>query len=165
MYFDFEENRPDTPTIASPLSLREGVLVSIVVHLLFVIALLVTPQLPFMKELAQKRVEAAEHERQREIEEARKNARFVFVQPKVDLRAQTPPDRAELSDIDRRAQTVERAPNPTNPLPFARGNSAERVEAASPAKPAPPQSTTTVPPTPRIRRPRSRPAPASVASC
>ena len=140
MYFDFEENRPDTPTIASPLSLREGVLVSIVVHLLFVIALLVTPQLPFMKELAQKRVEAAEQQRLREIEEARKNARFVFVQPKVDLRAQTPPDRAELSDIDRRAQTVERAPNPTNALPFARGNSPERVEAASPTKPTSPQT-------------------------
>jgi TonB family protein len=140
MYFDFEENRPDTPTIASPLSLREGVLVSIVVHLLFVIALLVTPQLPFMKELQQQRVEAAEQQRLRELEEARQNARFVFVQPKVDLRAPKPPERAELSDIDRRAQSVERAPNPTNAMPFARGNSPEKVEATSPATATPQQA-------------------------
>jgi TonB family protein len=49
-----------------------------------------------------------------------------------------------LSDIDRKARTVERAPNPTNSMPFSRGNSPERIEAAEPAQPrgrenAPPQ--------------------------
>jgi TonB family protein len=38
--------------------------------------------------------------------------------------------------MDRRRQTVERAPNPTNSMPFARGNSPERIESAAPA-PAP----------------------------
>jgi TonB family protein len=137
MYFDFEENRPDTPTIVSPLSLREGVLMSIVIHLLFVIAMLIAPKLPFMKALEQQRVEAIEQERLRQLEEARRNARFVFVQPRVDLKAQKPPEIAELSDIDRRAQTVERAPKPTNSMPFARGNSSERIESASPARPSP----------------------------
>jgi len=137
MYFDFEENRPDTPTIASPLSMREGVLLSIVIHLLFVISLLVMPELPFMKALEQQRVEAREQERLKALQEARENARFVFVQPKVDIRAPKPPDVAELSDIDRRARTVERAPNPTNPLPFSRGNSPERIESSAPTRPNP----------------------------
>jgi TonB family protein len=137
MYFDFEENRPDTPTIASPLSMREGVLLSIVIHLLFVIALLVLPEMPFMKALEQQRVEAREQERLKQLQEARENARFVFVQPKVDIRAPKPPDVAELSDIDRRARTVERVPNPTNPLPFSRGNSPERIESSAPTRPNP----------------------------
>jgi TonB family protein len=54
----------------------------------------------------------------------------------VDLRAPEPPRIADLSDMDRRRQTVERAPNPTNSMPFARGNSPERIESAAPA-PAP----------------------------
>jgi TonB family protein len=137
MYFDFEENRPDTPTIASPLSMREGVLLSIVIHLLFVISLLVMPELPFMKALEQQRVEAREQERLKELQEARENARFVFVQPKVDIRAPKPPEVAELSDIDRRARTVERAPDPRNALPFSRGNSPERIESSAPTRPNP----------------------------
>ena len=137
MYFDLGENRPDTPTIASPLSMREGVLLSIVLHLLFIIAILITPQLPFIKALQEQAVEAREQERLRQLEEARQNARFVFVQPRVDLRAPKPPEVAELSDLDRRRQTVERAPNPTNSMPFSRGNSPERIESAAPAKPSP----------------------------
>ena len=137
MYFDLGENRPDTPTIVSPLTMREGVLLSIVIHLLFIIAILVAPQLPFIQALQEQAVEAREQERLRQLEEARKNARFVFVQPRVDLQAQTPPEIAELSDIDRRRQTVERAPDPANSMPFSRGNSPERIESAAPAKPTP----------------------------
>jgi TonB family protein len=140
MYFDFDDARPDTPTIARPLSSREGVLLSIIIHLLVVIALLVGPRLPWVREaMERKRQELAEQARL-EQERLREQARFVFVQPKLEMRA-TPPPRADLSDLDRRARTVERAPNPTNPLPFARGNSPERIEAdPGPApKAAPPQ--------------------------
>jgi TonB family protein len=146
MYFDFEENRPDTPTIASPLSMREGVLLSIVIHLLCVIALLVVPEMPFMKALEQQRVEAREQQRIKERQEARENARFVFVQPKVDIQAPKPPEVAELSDIDRRARTVERAQKPTNPLPFSRGNSPERIESSAPTQPNPQPSAPEEPP-------------------
>jgi len=38
MYFDFEDYRPDTPRIPTAISIREAVLVSVVVHLLAVIA-------------------------------------------------------------------------------------------------------------------------------
>jgi TonB family protein len=35
-----------------------------------------------------------------------------------------------MSDQDRVAQSLQKAPNPTNPLPYSRGNTTERVEAA-----------------------------------
>jgi TonB family protein len=52
------------------------------------------------------------------------------VQPRLDMPAERPPERAEASDLDRRARTPEPTPEPSNPLPAARGNSAERVEAS-----------------------------------
>jgi outer membrane biosynthesis protein TonB len=60
--------------------------------------------------------------------------RFVFMQPRVE----TPPPaaprpEAPASDRDRVAQAPERAERPTNPLPFARGNSPERIEAPPPS--------------------------------
>lgn len=137
MYFNFEDNRPDTPTIVSPLSTREGVLLSIVVHLLTVIAILVGPELPFMKAMEERRLQAIEEQRRKMLEEQRNNARFVYVQPRIDMKAPKPPERAELSDIDREARTVERAKNPTNPLPFSRGNSPERIEGDAAEKPQP----------------------------
>lgn len=139
MYFDFEDHRPDTPTIPRPMSAREVVLITLNLHLVMLVAILLGPKLPFIRALEAKR-QLAEAQVQRELEEQRKSARFVFVEPKVDIKALTPPARAELSDQDRRARTVERAPNPTNSMPFSRGNSAERMEASAPAavaRPAP----------------------------
>jgi hypothetical protein len=61
--------------------------------------------------------------------------RFVFVQPRNDTTARKAPALGDSSDKDRNARS-KRAPNPTNPLPFSRGNSPERVE--TPAPPPPP---------------------------
>ena len=138
MYFDFEDHRPDTPTIPRPMSRREVVLITINLHLVIAMAILLGPKLPFIKALEARR-EMAQAEMQRQLEQ-QKSARFVFVEPRVDLRAPTPPQRADLSDVDRRARTVERAPKPTNSMPFSRGNSPERMEsadAAGPRGPAP----------------------------
>lgn len=127
MYFDFWDNRPDTPRLSSPLTPREKGMATIVIHLLLIILVLVWPELPWVK--------AAEAQRQQELEarqqvlaEQRENPRFVFMQPKVEMQA-APPERAELSDLDRRAASIERPVEPKNPMPFARGNSTERVEA------------------------------------
>jgi TonB family protein len=126
MYFDFEDYRPDTPRIDSPISKREGVLLSIVLHALFVVLILVLPPLGQAQRLAAiKRAEELALARQQQAAEQR---RFVFVQPRVDLEALRAPERAELSDKDRQARAPERAPDPANALPFSRGNSAERVE-------------------------------------
>jgi TonB family protein len=147
MYFDFEDRHPDTPRLDSSFSRRESVVYSVLFHLVAVLGVIYVPQLPFVREAAERARKAA-LEQQRLIEQRqRENARFVFVQPRIDMPAPTPPPRAELSDQDRMAQTLQRPPNPTNPLPYARGNSSERVEAEQAQRargdgPAPDPSTT-----------------------
>jgi TonB family protein len=122
MYFDFEDDRPDISPVGQAISWREGVLISIIVHLLMVIVLLTFPRLfPYDAEAARARALAAQPERPQE------STRFVFVQPRVDTPAPTPPPRAVPSDMDRQARTRERAPKPFNPEPFARGNTPERT--------------------------------------
>jgi TonB family protein len=125
------------------------VLLSIVFHLLIVILILIGPSLPFVRAAEERRQQALEELRRKELERQRENARFVFVQPRVDIPASKPREHTELSDIHRRARTVERAPNPTNRLPFARGNSVERIEAEPlpPARRTPPE--TPAPPAPQ----------------
>jgi TonB family protein len=153
MYFDFEDQRPDTPTLARPLSPREGVMLSVIIHLLAVILILLGPHLPFMKAMQVRREQALEAQRQRELQQQRENRQFVFVQPRVDVRAPKPPPRADLSDMDRQARTTERAPRPTNPLPFARGNTFERTEASPPT-----EARRTAPPEPEAPQPQPDPS-------
>ena len=67
------------------------------------------------------------------------------MQPRVEVR-QPPPPRADLSDLDRRAASIERPPDPRNSMPFARGNSPERIDSEP------------------VAGPRDRPEPATSAS-
>jgi TonB family protein len=127
MYFDFWDNRPDTPRLSSAMTPREKGLLAIVVHLLAVILILVWPQLPWVKQAEAKRQQELEAQRLQQLQQ-REQPRFVFMQPKVEMRA-TPPPRAELSDLDRRAASIEKPAEPKNPLPFARGNTTERIDA------------------------------------
>jgi TonB family protein len=119
MYLDFEDYRPDIQPIGRAISWREGVLLSIIVHLAGIILLLLAPQLFPFEPSRQPAVV---------IPDQTQAPRFVFVQPRLDMRAPRPPDRGEPSDQDRLARAPERAPKPTDPLPFSRGNSPERVE-------------------------------------
>lgn len=125
-------------------------MLSVAAHIVALIALMFLPQLPIFQaspEDLQRREELLRRMQDNE------NPTFVFVQPRVDLEAQKPPDRAAPSDLDRRASTPERAPAPLNSQPFARGNSPERTESAealrgpeapSPPTPAPPQPETQI---------------------
>jgi TonB family protein len=139
MYFDFEDYRPDTPTIASPLSRREGVMLSIMLHMGAVIFILLAPDLPFFKRMQEEAARVAELQRQEALRRQEESPQFVFVQPRLDVPAPKPPPRAELSDKDRQARALERSTNPANPLPFSRGNSAERTDTERPSagRPAP----------------------------
>ena len=102
MYFEFEDYKPDITPVGSVISWREGVLLSIIVHLAGVILVLMSPQIFEVNRAAiLARQAAIDAERPQEPE------RFVFVQPEVDLKALKPPPRAE---------------------PFSRGNTRERVE-------------------------------------
>jgi len=133
MYFDLEDYRPDIKGIERVISWREGILLSVIVHLASVIVLLVWPKL-FPVDLEKQRQREALLAAQLEKARQQDRPRFVFVQPQVDLRALKPPPRAELSDQDREARTREKPPNPTNPMPMSRGNTSERVEASQPER-------------------------------
>jgi TonB family protein len=123
MYFDFDDYRPDTPRVMTAISWREGVLLSVIFHLLMVITLILSPRLfQVDPEVARARALAIAQQRERE------SAKFVFVQPRLDTEALKPPDRADSSDKDRAARAPEQAPKPENESPFARGNTPERVE-------------------------------------
>ena len=127
IHFDIDDRYQDDNVVGHAINRRDGVLLSVIFHTLAAVALIIGPQLPMFQptpeELEQQQ---AELERQRETAAQR----MVFVDPKVDIPALRPPDRAELSDIDRQAQDPVIARAPENPLPFSRGNSSERVESA-----------------------------------
>jgi TonB family protein len=112
-------------------------LLTVIAYLLLVILALAWPHLAFVKAYEAQRQQELEKIRQAELQRQRDSARFVFVAPRVDLETKVPKLLADLSDKSRRAQSVERAPNPTNPLPFSRGNSPERIEANASRTPRP----------------------------
>ncbi|HWN85877.1 MAG TPA: hypothetical protein VNN99_12020, partial [Vicinamibacterales bacterium] len=129
IHFDFEDRYQDELVVGSAISRREGTILSIVIHVLVILAILFGGRLAFFQptpeELEQRRLEVLQQQ-----EEAERNRqRFVFVQPRVDRPAPAPPPRPELSDLDRRAESPQVSRQPENPLPFSRGNSAERAEA------------------------------------
>ncbi|MDQ3211082.1 MAG: TonB C-terminal domain-containing protein [Acidobacteriota bacterium] len=139
MYFNFEDYRPDTPTLPRSLTRLEVVLLTIVIYLSGIILILVSPHLPWVKAWEAARQQAVAEQQKQELQRQRDNARFVFMAPQIDKPAPKPPPRAELSDIDRKAATVERAPKPANDMPFSRGNTIERMEAGRPPA-APPEA-------------------------
>jgi len=144
IHFDLEERYEDEHVVGSAITRREAIAYGVIVHLLILAAFILGPRLGLFQPSPQE-LEAQRQEQLRQIEE--QNRRFVFVQPKLDMKAKTPPPRAELSDVDRKAQAPEKAPQPQNPLPYSRGNSAERTEAdegertkvQEPPQPTPPQ--------------------------
>jgi TonB family protein len=139
MYFDFDDHRPDTPSIPRPMSTREVVLITANLHLLVLVGILLGPKIPFVKAIIEQRQQAqAELQREQLERQQQERPRFVFMAPSLQ-RPVPPPKRAELSDIDRRARTMERAPNPQNDLPFSRGNSSERLDSTPDVKAPPTQ--------------------------
>jgi TonB family protein len=146
MYFDFEDHRPDTPLLDRPLTRLEQLLLTVIAYLLIVIFVILYPRMPWVKAAEAARLQRLEEQRQKQQEEQRDQPRFVFVQPRVEMETKVPPTRAELSDRTRRAQTMERAPDPKNDVAFSRGNSGEKIisdaakERPQPSEPAPPPS-------------------------
>lgn len=123
MYLDFDDHRPETPSVPPVISRREGILLSLVVHLSLTILYLVMPAswfapaaVPYTPPVPQE------------------NVQFVMMEPLRDI-PKPPPPQAEASDIDRRATTLERPPVPENPAPFSEGNSPDKVVGAPPVEP------------------------------
>src|SRR5262245_33938886 len=110
MYFDIEDYRPDTPRSPSVISVREGVLLSIIVHLGLVIAFLLMPKSFF--ETAQ-RLLPVPHD----------PVKFITIAPPVPSERNT---------------TREQPPKAENPEPFSRGTTPEKVLGAPTERPAGP---------------------------
>src|SRR4051812_20968040 len=124
MYFDFEDYHPSIEPVGRALTGLEMVLLTIIFHLLTVILVLVSPQwLPrFLPKFLQTVPPPIA------LQQPRQEPRFVFVQPRLERPVPKAPDRAEPSDLDRRAAAPQRAQKPDNPLPYSRGNSPDRIE-------------------------------------
>ena len=98
MYFDFDGRYNDYTPVGGGLRRWDGVVLSVVVHAVLVVVALFISTL----DLFDRSQRIAEIE-QKLAEERRERPQFVFVQPRVDLKALNPPPRAEASDIDRKA--------------------------------------------------------------
>lgn len=138
MYLDFEDHRPETPSVPPVISRREGVLLSLVLHLSLTIAYLVMPKGFFEREVVPVAPVPAQAPEDR--------VQFVMMEPLME-RSVPPPPQAEASDLDRRAATIERPPTPENAAPFSRGNTPDKVVGAPPVEP-PGGDRGTGPPTP-----------------
>lgn len=128
LHFDFDGRHDDLDGVGSAISRREAVLVSLLVHAVLVIVMLVMPdsltQTAFVPD-AVVPVQARED-------------RLPFMLVETAPQPPRAPDRPRVaSDQDRRASSPERAPQPSNDMPFSRGNSADMVD-GSPVPPAPP---------------------------
>ena len=155
IHFDFEDRYEDELVVGSALPIRDGVLLSVIAHVLILIWFQFGPNLHLFQ-ASPEELEARRQELLRQQEKERDDRRFVFVQPRVDLEALKPNPRADLSDLDRQAQARERAVKPENPLPFARGNSSERVEAAPQEQAKGPETPVKPDPTPPQPEPQEQ---------
>ena len=140
MYFNFDDRQPDFERIDGAISWREGLLLSLVVHLLGILAIVMVPELlPGLVAALSPDTSAVEQRMAAMREQEAADRRFVFVQPRAEFEARRPPQNPELSDRDRSIMTpYERTPEPTNPLPYSRGNTPERIDQpATPEAPRP----------------------------
>ena len=132
MYIDFEDHRPEPPSIESAISRREAVMLSVFLHVGLLALFLFAPRIPFIQQLLMQSAEQQQAEQERlqqlQMQQQQQQPRFVFVQPRIDMKAERPRDTASLADQDRVAQTTQRAPEATNSQPLSRGNSLEFVE-------------------------------------
>ena len=143
-FFDFDGRHDDLDGVGSAISRREAVLVSLLAHAVFVIIALLTPDAPWMAAATAVPVVPAQQQ---------ESLPFMLVE--AAPRPSPPPERPRVaSDVDRRAASAERAPQPSNDMPLSRGNSADMVD-GNPAPPSPPMRgpATPAPPSPAVTPP------------
>jgi TonB family protein len=144
MYFDFYDDRPDYLALNRDVARLEGLLhliVAVSVAFFFDIVALIVLMMMASMPASDAAARAALVPRQAEP------TRFVFMSPRVDRPSRTAPPNAVASDLNRTAAAPNRSPHPTNPLPYSRGNTTERVD--QPAMPTPQQRTARMEPQPQ----------------
>src|SRR5712691_9143312 len=106
MYFDFEDYHPDISPVGQAISWREGVLLSIIAHLVMVILILVAPKwFPWLTEARRVPLVARQ-------DQAEPPMRFMMVAPRVERPVEKAPERSLPSDLNRAAAAPERAKKP-----------------------------------------------------
>lgn len=133
MYFDFEDYRPDTPSLTSPMTRREAVLLALLLHALLLILYLVTPAEWF--QVARIVPTAPQSDQQ---------MTYMRVEPLREI-PKLPKPEAPASDLDRRSATIEKPPKPIDPDPYSKGNTPEKVEGSPADKMKGPESPTPSP--------------------
>jgi TonB family protein len=130
MFFNFDDREQESVGIERAISWREGLLLSLVVHLAGILAIVFLPALvPRLFAVIAPDTSAMERRMAAMREREANERRFVFVQPRAEFEAKRPPQNPELSDRDRTVMTpLERPPNPANTLPYSRGNTPERID-------------------------------------
>jgi TonB family protein len=124
MYFDFDDRYRDIEPVGSAINRRDGVALAVILHLLLIIVMLVAPEY-VERFLPAQLVQQPPPQQQRQ-----EPPMFVFVEPRTELPPTRQPEKFEMSDLDRSARSPDKTPALENPLPTAKGNSAERTEAA-----------------------------------
>jgi TonB family protein len=146
MYFDFEDYRPDTPSLTAPMTRREAVLLALLLHAVLVIVYLVTPAEWFHVSQAMPVSSVPD-----------KQMVYTRVEPLREL-PRAPKPEAPPSDLDRRSSTLVKPPDAKEPEPFSKGNTPDKVEGAPPAeKMKGPESPTPAPSTDNTTKPVSKP--------
>ena len=150
MYLDFEDHRPDTPRVQPAISWREGVLLSLVAHLLLVIFILVAPSSWFQPSTDVVPVQTNDPP-----------MRYVQMLPTID-RSELAKRLAEESDQNRRSMTRERAPEPENAAPVSKGNTPEKIEGGPEVRAAGPETNRPDQPLPEPAPPQQTPPQANL---
>lgn len=146
-FFDVDGRYDEVGGVGSAISRREAVLLSLIAHLVFVIVLLVAPDVPWLAAI----LEPAAPPPPQAQQQPQRQLPFMLVETAPE--PPKPPERPLVaSDADRRASSPEPAPQPRNEMPASRGNSADLIAgmpeppARGPVRPEPPAPAT--PPAP-----------------
>jgi TonB family protein len=138
MYFDLEDYHPEEPRVGRAISAREGVLLSLIFHLVLLVVILVAPRYGWFKS----------HTVPLSPVNPDEAIRFVSIEPLID-RSALPVHRPDPSDMNRRSASPTHLPQPTNSAPASVGNTSEKTVATPaqpPSDPGPPNPP--APPTP-----------------
>lgn len=155
IHFDFDDRHQEELVVGSAISKRGGVVLSTGFHALILALILFGPKWTFLEFLKPDPAELAARQEEllRQLQERQQNRRFVYIPLEVpDIEAPEPPPLADPSDINRKAQALERAQDPVNPLPFSRGNTPEKTVSPPPQELARGDSVE-APPTPEPPKP------------
>jgi TonB family protein len=130
MYFDLYDDRPDYLAINRDVERLESLLhLIIAVSVAFFFDLVALIVLVMMA--SSPSADAAKRAALLAAQAKQEPTRFVFMQPLRDMPSKTARPNAPNSDQNRLAASPERSPNPTNQMPFSRGNTPDFIDQPS----------------------------------